>query len=80
MLCMKGLNGSHQYFCTTLSICSSDEKSHIVHLDILNTHADCQDTMLSVVDLLQTKYKVVGESLPGIPVVGDAKTLIIYVC
>ena len=79
MLCMKGLNGNHQYLCATLSVCSSDEKSHIVYLDILNTHADCQDTMLSIVDLLQTKYKAVGESLPGLPVAGDAKTLIIYV-
>ena len=64
----------HQYFCTTSSICSSEEKSHIVYLDILNMHADCRDTMLSVVELLQTKYKVVGESLPGLPVAGDTKT------
>jgi len=45
-----------------------------LYLDIINEHADCRETILKLLNLLDTKYTIVRGNSPGLPVAGDAKT------
>jgi len=65
----------HQYLCTIIITlyCSRQEKN-ILYLDIIKEHADCRETILTVLNLLDTKYTIVRGNSPGLPVAGDAKT------
>ena len=63
-----------QFLCTTSKNYQPTEKSNLTYLDILNEHADSKETILTVLELLESKYKVLRGNSQYLIVVGDAKT------
>lgn len=63
-----------QFLCTTTNNYQPTEKSNLTYLDILNEHADSKETILTVLELLESKYKVLRGDFQYLIVVGDAKT------
>ena len=63
-----------QFLCTTSKNYQPTEKSNLTYLDILNEHADSKETILTVLELLESKYKVLRGDSQYLIVVGDAKT------